>query len=59
MTSQVEQIRNRVTDEIPSVDEFVVLRRRTIGGQMVEGERLAPTLPAWFCVQVNASDFRS
>ncbi|EJF60235.1 terpenoid synthase [Dichomitus squalens] len=36
MNSQVEQARNRATDEIPSVEEFIVLRRRTIGGPIVE-----------------------
>ncbi|CDO69934.1 hypothetical protein BN946_scf184836.g8 [Trametes cinnabarina] len=36
MKSQVEQARNRSTDEIPSVEEFIVLRRRTIGGPIVE-----------------------
>ena len=37
MNSQVEQARNRSTDEIPSVESFIVLRRRTIGGPIVEG----------------------
>lgn len=37
MQSQVEQARNRSTDEIPSVESFIVLRRRTIGGPIVEG----------------------
>ncbi|KAI0334297.1 terpenoid synthase [Cubamyces sp. BRFM 1775] len=36
MNSQVEQARNRSTDEIPSVESFIVLRRRTIGGPIVE-----------------------
>ncbi|KAI1795405.1 terpenoid synthase [Ganoderma leucocontextum] len=36
MNSQVEQARNRATDEIPSVEEFIILRRRTIGGPIVE-----------------------
>ncbi|OSD03851.1 terpenoid synthase [Trametes coccinea BRFM310] len=36
MRSQVEQARNRSTDEIPSVEDFIVLRRRTIGGPIVE-----------------------
>ena len=40
MNSQVEQARNRATDEIPSVEEFIVLRRRTIGGPIVEGEMI-------------------
>ena len=37
MNSQVEQARNRSTDEIPSVESFIVLRRQTIGGPIVEG----------------------
>ncbi len=37
MNSQVEQARNRATDEIPSVEDFIILRRRTIGGPIVEG----------------------
>ena len=40
MNSQVEQAHNRATDEIPSVEEFIVLRRRTIGGPIVEGEMI-------------------
>ncbi|OBZ74511.1 Alpha-muurolene synthase [Grifola frondosa] len=36
MKSQVEQARNRATNEIPGVAEFIVLRRRTIGGPIVE-----------------------
>ncbi|KAI0753658.1 terpenoid synthase [Fomes fomentarius] len=36
MNSQVEQARNRATDEIPSVEDFIILRRRTIGGPIVE-----------------------
>ncbi|KAH9925665.1 terpenoid synthase [Epithele typhae] len=36
MNSQVEQARNRATDEIPAVEDFIVLRRRTIGGPIVE-----------------------
>ncbi|KAI0363928.1 terpenoid synthase [Pilatotrama ljubarskyi] len=36
MNSQVEQARNRSTDEIPSVEDFIILRRRTIGGPIVE-----------------------
>ncbi|KAI0655721.1 terpenoid synthase [Cubamyces menziesii] len=36
MNSQVEQARNRSTDEIPSVESFIVLRRQTIGGPIVE-----------------------
>ncbi|RDX42205.1 terpenoid synthase [Lentinus brumalis] len=36
MNSQVEQARNRKLDEIPAVDEFIVLRRRSIGGPIVE-----------------------
>ncbi|KAH9856154.1 terpenoid synthase [Lenzites betulinus] len=35
MNSQVEQARFRSTDEIPSVEDFIILRRRTIGA-MVE-----------------------
>ncbi len=38
MNSQVEQIRNRAADEILSVDEFIILRRQTIGGPIVEGK---------------------
>lgn len=37
MTSLVEQSRNRSTDEIPSVEDFINLRRRTIGGPVAEG----------------------
>ncbi|KAH9886929.1 terpenoid synthase [Cubamyces lactineus] len=36
MTSLVEQSRNRSTDEIPSVEDFINLRRRTIGGPVAE-----------------------
>ncbi|KAH9886928.1 terpenoid synthase [Cubamyces lactineus] len=36
MQSQVEQARNRSTDEILSVESFIALRRRTIGGPIVE-----------------------
>ncbi|OCH88150.1 terpenoid synthase [Obba rivulosa] len=36
MWSQVEQSRNRATDEIPLVSDFIILRRRTIGGPIVE-----------------------
>ncbi|PIL24732.1 terpene synthase [Ganoderma sinense ZZ0214-1] len=36
MRSQVEQIRNRAIDEIPSVNDFIILRRQTIGGPIVE-----------------------
>ncbi|KAI0705976.1 terpenoid synthase [Cerioporus squamosus] len=36
MNSQVEQARFRSTDEIPSVEDFIILRRRTIGGPIVE-----------------------
>ncbi|EMD32753.1 hypothetical protein CERSUDRAFT_126560 [Gelatoporia subvermispora B] len=36
MWSQVEQSANRATDEIPSVEDFIILRRRTIGGPIVE-----------------------
>ncbi|KAI0334296.1 terpenoid synthase [Cubamyces sp. BRFM 1775] len=36
MTSLVEQARNRSTDEIPSVEAFITLRRRTIGGPVAE-----------------------
>ena len=31
------QSRNRSQDHIPSVDEFILMRRATIGGAMVEG----------------------
>jgi len=34
--SQVTQSRNRSQDRIPSVDEFVLMRRATIGGALVE-----------------------
>ncbi|KAI6025522.1 isoprenoid synthase domain-containing protein, partial [Pisolithus marmoratus] len=34
--SQVTQSRNRSQDRIPSVDEFILMRRATIGGAMVE-----------------------
>lgn len=37
MNSQVEQAHNRATDEIPTVEDFIILRRRTIGGPIVEG----------------------
>ncbi|KAI9061898.1 terpenoid synthase [Trametes sanguinea] len=36
MRSLVEQARNRSTNEIPSVQEFIHLRRRTIGGRIAE-----------------------
>ena len=36
--SQVTQSRNRSQDRIPSVDEFILMRRATIGGAMVEGK---------------------
>ncbi|KAL4071511.1 isoprenoid synthase domain-containing protein [Scleroderma yunnanense] len=35
-SSQVTQSRNRSQDRIPSVDEFILMRRATIGGAMVE-----------------------
>ena len=44
MNSQVEQARNRSTDEIPSVEDFIILRRRTIGGPIVEGMQLNHSL---------------
>ncbi|KAH0833872.1 isoprenoid synthase domain-containing protein [Lanmaoa asiatica] len=34
--SQVTQSRNRSQDRIPSVEEFILMRRATIGGAMVE-----------------------
>ncbi|KAN0079854.1 Isoprenoid synthase domain containing protein [Tylopilus felleus] len=34
--SQVTQSRNRLQDRIPSVEEFILMRRATIGGAMVE-----------------------
>ncbi|OAX38211.1 terpenoid synthase [Rhizopogon vinicolor AM-OR11-026] len=34
--SQVTQSRNRSQDRIPSVDEFILMRRATIGGALVE-----------------------
>jgi len=34
--AQVEQVRLRSVSTIPSVEEFIVLRRRTIGAEMVE-----------------------
>lgn len=37
MKSQVEQAANRSWNTVPSVDEFILLRRRTIGGEIVEG----------------------
>lgn len=37
MKSQVEQAANRSWNTVPSVDEFIILRRRTIGGEIVEG----------------------
>ena len=37
MKSQVEQARNRATYELPSVEDFIILRRRTIGGHIAEG----------------------
>ncbi|KAK7688105.1 hypothetical protein QCA50_008475 [Cerrena zonata] len=36
MKSQVEQAANRSWNTVPSVDEFIILRRRTIGGEIVE-----------------------
>ncbi|KAL4244153.1 Terpene synthase [Abortiporus biennis] len=36
MDSQVEQSRLRSLSTVPSVDEFIALRRRTIGGEIVE-----------------------
>ncbi|KAI6142946.1 terpenoid synthase [Pisolithus tinctorius] len=36
-SSQVTQSRNRSQDRIPTVDEFILMRRATIGGAMVEG----------------------
>ena len=38
--SQVTQSRNRSEDRMPSVDEFILMRRATIGGAMVEGLRI-------------------
>ncbi|KIK45444.1 hypothetical protein CY34DRAFT_10411 [Suillus luteus UH-Slu-Lm8-n1] len=35
-SSQVTQSRNRSQDRIPSVDEFILMRRATIGGALVE-----------------------
>ena len=37
MKSQVEQARNRATYELPSVEDFIIFRRRTIGGHIAEG----------------------
>ena len=48
MNSQVEQARNRATDDIPSVEDFIILRRRTIGGPIVEGACRASALPIVF-----------
>jgi len=36
MNSQVEQAANRADEKIPSVEDFIILRRRTIGGPIVE-----------------------
>ncbi|KAI0079068.1 terpenoid synthase [Panus rudis PR-1116 ss-1] len=36
MKSQVEQAASRADNLLPSVEEFIVLRRRTIGGEIVE-----------------------
>jgi len=36
MRGQIEQAANRANKTIPSVEEFIVLRRRTIGGHIVE-----------------------
>ncbi|KAG2145439.1 terpenoid synthase [Suillus bovinus] len=35
-SSQVSQSRNRSEDRMPSVDEFILMRRATIGGALVE-----------------------
>ncbi|CAL1697047.1 unnamed protein product [Somion occarium] len=36
MNSQVEQAGNRAFSTVPSSEEFIILRRRTIGGEIVE-----------------------
>jgi hypothetical protein len=42
--SQVTQSRNRSQDRIPSVDEFILMRRATIGGALVEGKNTLRSL---------------
>lgn len=37
MISQVEQSKNRVSDDIPSVQDFILMRRETFGSAMAEG----------------------
>lgn len=37
MKSQVEQAQLRSVSAVPSVEDFILLRRRTIGGEIVEG----------------------
>lgn len=40
-SSQVTQSHNRSQDRIPSVDEFILMRRATIGGALVEGKNIS------------------
>ena len=37
MMSQVEQSKNRVSDDIPSILDFILMRRETFGCAMAEG----------------------
>lgn len=46
--SQVTQSRNRSQDRIPSVDEFILMRRATIGGALVEGLHISHM--SWKCM---------
>lgn len=49
MNSQVEQSANRATSVIPTTEDFIILRRRTIGGPIVEGT-IVPSPPFWVSI---------
>lgn len=57
--SQVTQSRNRSHDRIPPVDEFILMRRATIGGAMVEGLNISRMRrEIYVLIDVAHSDYR-